>query len=92
MSRSERARLVDLARTLADLKPGLPRRRRLPVRLLALLALLALNLMLVFVFNDALGRVGGNQPLEPPGSPQARIGARSIPQRPSASPMQRGDP
>jgi hypothetical protein len=54
---------------------GLSRGRRIAVRLLAVLALVAFNFMLVFVFNDALGRVGETQALEPPGSPQARIGA-----------------
>lgn len=53
----------------------LSRGRRIAVRLLAVLALLAFNFMLVFVFNDALGRVGETQALEPPGSAQARIGA-----------------
>lgn len=54
---------------------GLSRGRRIAVRLLAALALLTFNFMLVFVFNDALGRVGETEALEPPGSPQARIGA-----------------
>lgn len=53
----------------------LSRSRRIAVRSLAVLAVLALNFMLVFVFNDALGRVGGSETLSPPGSPQARVGA-----------------
>lgn len=49
--------------------------RRIAVRVLAVLGLLAFNFMLVFVFNDALARVGETQVLEPPGSPQAQMGA-----------------
>lgn len=45
------------------------------VRILALLGLLTFGFMLVFVLNDAAGRVGVDQPLDEPGSPQARYGA-----------------
>jgi hypothetical protein len=50
--------------------------RRLAVRVLAVLALLAFNFMIVFVISDAASRVGGaEEGSEPPGSAEARIGA-----------------
>lgn len=45
------------------------------VRVLALLGLLTFSFMLVFVVNDAAGRVGVEQALEEPGSQEARYGA-----------------
>lgn len=53
----------------------LRRGRRLMVRVLALLGLLTFSFILVFVVNDAAGRVGVEQVLEQPGSPEARYGA-----------------
>lgn len=53
----------------------LGRGRRIAVRLLAVLALLSFNFLLIFVFSDAVGRLGEVQELERPGSVQARIGA-----------------
>lgn len=53
----------------------LGRGRRIAVRVLAVLALLAFNFMLVFVVTDAAGRIGETQALEQPGSAEARIGA-----------------
>jgi hypothetical protein len=50
--------------------------RRFLVRVLAVVALLAFNFMLVFVVTDAADRMGGaGHDLEPPGSAEARIGA-----------------
>ncbi|HVL52132.1 MAG TPA: hypothetical protein VM754_11585 [Actinomycetota bacterium] len=54
---------------------ALGRARRVAVRVLALPAILAFNFMLVVVLIDAAGRAGQTQPLEPPGSPEARFGA-----------------
>jgi hypothetical protein len=49
--------------------------RRIAVRVLAVLALLAFNFMLVFVVSDAAGRIGdAGEDLESPGSEAARIG------------------
>jgi hypothetical protein len=58
-----------------NLTAGLSRARRITVRLLSLLGLLTFSFMLVFVFGDALDRLGIDQTLEAPGSPEARIGA-----------------
>lgn len=54
---------------------SLGRGRRVAVRSVAALALVAFNFMLVFVLTDAIGRVGQAQDLEPPGSAEARYGA-----------------
>lgn len=51
------------------------RGRRMAVRILALLGLLTFSFMLVFVLNDAAGRVGVEQVLEEAGSQEARYGA-----------------
>lgn len=53
----------------------LGRARRVSVRLLAVVGLLAFCFMLVFAASDAASRVGGRTELEPPGSREARIGA-----------------
>jgi hypothetical protein len=55
---------------------GLGRGRRIAIRLVVALALVAFNFMLVFVVSDAGGRVGEVEgELAPPGSVEARIGA-----------------
>lgn len=51
------------------------RGRRVLVRVIAVIGLLALNFLIVFVITDAWGRVGEVQLLEPPGSVEAQIGA-----------------
>jgi hypothetical protein len=63
----------------ANLRPeevGLGRGRRIAVRVVAALALVAFNFMLAFVISDAGGRIEGMEgELAPPGSVEARIGA-----------------
>jgi hypothetical protein len=51
------------------------RGRRLAVRALAMLGLVSFSFMLLFVVGDAADRIGVEQDLEAPGSPEARIGA-----------------
>lgn len=53
----------------------LTRRRRITVRMLAVLGLVTFSFMLMFVVSDAKGRVGQVHQLEPAGSPEAQIGA-----------------
>lgn len=53
----------------------LTRRRRITVRMLAVLGLATFSFMLMFVVSDAKGRVGQVHQLEPAGSPEAQIGA-----------------
>lgn len=54
---------------------ALTRRRRTAVRVFAVLGLLTYSFMLVFVINDAAGRIGQSLELVPAGSDEARIGA-----------------
>jgi hypothetical protein len=70
-SRMAVARAEDLPAGEAPLRRG----RRVAVRVVGVLALVAFNFMLVFVVTDAQGRLGGTQNLEPPGSAEARYGA-----------------
>lgn len=58
-----------------DATSTLGRGRAAAVRVVAVLALAAACFLPVFATNDALSRVGVDQVLEPPGSPEAEYGA-----------------
>ena len=61
-----------------NLTNSLGRGRRIAVRILAVLGLVTFSFILVFVVNDAAGRVGVEQNLEEPGSSEARLGAEHL--------------